>query len=64
MTSISFTSGELLDIMSALEIKENQTKDPNLAAYYMHIGVQFQRVYERLQERPGEKRVANLVLAD
>jgi len=66
MTSISFTSGELLDIISALEEKENAlylSEDKHLAAYYMNLGVQFQRVYDKLQEFVPENRVANLVLA-
>jgi hypothetical protein len=67
MTTISFTSGELLDIISALEVKEDQAlsvkNDAHLAAYYLHMIDQFQRVYDRLQERPGEQRVAELVLA-
>ena len=66
MTSISFTSGELLDIISALEEKENAlylAENYQLSAYYMNLGVQFQKVYDKLQEVAGEKRVANLVLA-
>lgn len=65
MTSISFTSGELMDIISALEVKENQAYDggdPHLAAYYMHMAAQFERINDRLSERPGEQRVAELVL--
>ena len=66
MTQISFTSGELLDIIKALEEKENLAYlvdyDPGLAAYYMNLGVQFQKVYDKLQEVAGEKRVAKLVL--
>ncbi len=67
MTSISFTSGELLDIISALEEKENLAclvdYDPGLAAYYMNLGNQFQRIYDKLQDFVPENRVANLVLA-
>lgn len=66
MTSITFTSGELLDIISALEEKENAlylAEDKHLAAYYMNLGVQFQRIYDKLQEFVPENRVANLVLA-
>lgn len=67
MTQINFTSGQILDIISALEEKENHAydvkDDKQLAAYYMNLGVQFQRVYDRLQDLPGEKRVAKLVLA-
>lgn len=63
---ISFTSGELLDIISALEEKEdfNYFKDDSqLAAYYMNLGVKFQRMYDLLQGLPGEQRVAELVIS-
>jgi len=66
MTSISFTSGELLDIISALEEKENAlylAENYHLSAYYMNLGVQFQRVYDKLQDFVPESRVANLVLS-
>jgi hypothetical protein len=66
MTTISFTSGQILDIISALEEKENElydAGDKHLALYYMQMGAQFQRVYDRLQDVVPEKRVANLVLA-
>lgn len=65
MTSVSFTSGQLLDIISALEEKENALYDADnkhLAAYYMNLGVQFQRVYDRIQDLQPEKRQATLVL--
>ena len=65
MTSISFTSGELVYIMSLIEAKEDAVYlagDKHLAAYYMNLGCQFQRIYDKLQELPGESRVANLVL--
>lgn len=65
MTMISFTSGQILDIISALEAKENEiydNGDKHLADYYMNLGTQFQRVYDRLQDLPGEKQVANMVL--
>lgn len=66
MTSISFTSGEIMDIISALEVKEEYAYDNGehqLAAYYMQLVNQFQRINDRLSERPGEYRVAELVLA-
>ena len=66
MTTISFTSGEIMDIISALEVKEDQEYDAgnhHLAAYYMNIASQFYRIQDRLSERPGEHRVAELVLA-
>ena len=62
---ISFTSGQLLDIISALEEKENalyDAEDKMLASYYMQMGSQFQRMYDRLQSLPGEQRVAELVM--
>ena len=66
MTQVSFTSGELLDIIDALEVRENGAyldDDFNLAVYYQHLIQQFEKLNEKLQERPGEERVANLVLA-
>ena len=65
MTSISLTSGQILDIMSALEEKENALYDADnkhLAAYYMNLGVQFQRIYDKLEDKVPEQRVAELVL--
>lgn len=65
MTTISFTSGQLLDIISCLEEKENALYDADnkhLAAYYMNLGVQFQRVYDKLQDKVPEQRQAELVL--
>jgi len=66
MTSISFTSGELLDIILALEEKENAlylAENYHLSAYYMNLGVQFQKIYDKVQEFVPENRVAHLVLA-
>jgi hypothetical protein len=66
MTSVSFTSGEIMDIIDALEVKEDKSYlagDVQLAAYYMQLVNQFQRINDRLSERPGEHRVAELVLA-
>ena len=67
MTSISFTSGELLDIIKALELQEDRAYiyagDAHLASYYQNLGNQFQRIYDKLQEQTPEDRVANLVLA-
>ncbi len=66
MTSISLTSGQILDIISLLEEREDALYDADnkgLATYYMQMGVQFQRIYDRLQDVVPEKRVANLVLA-
>jgi hypothetical protein len=66
MTSISFTSGELLDIISALEVKLSQAENEGnaqLAMYYFDMQNQFQRIFDKLQEFVPENRVANLVLA-
>ena len=67
MKTISFTSGEILDIISALEAKEDHAyyvqNDPHLAAYYMRIVNQFQRVYDLIQEKVPENRVAHLILS-
>ena len=66
MTSISLTSGELMDVISSLCDKEQALYDAenhHLAAYYLNILQQFEKIVEKLDELPGEKRVANLVLA-
>ena len=63
--SITFTSGQLLDIIALLEEKEDalyDAEEKGLAVYYMQMGVQFQRMYDRLQDLPGEQRVAELVM--
>lgn len=65
MKPISFTSGQLLDIIAILEEKENDlfdNGDKALSIYYMQMGMQFQRMYDRLQNLPGEQRVAELVM--
>ena len=67
MTSISFTSGELLDIIKALEYYEDDAyfnqNNAHLASYYLSMQNQFQLVFDKLQQRVPEERVANLVLA-
>jgi hypothetical protein len=66
MTSISLTSGELLDVISALCDKEQalyDAEDLHLSAYYLNILQQFEQIVEKLEEKPGENRVAHLVLA-
>ena len=63
MTSISFTSGEILDIMDSLQLKAQMVSDPHLAVYYESIVDQFQLIYDKLQDFVPENRVANLVLA-
>jgi len=67
MTQISFTSGQLLDLMSLTEEKENyhfNNGNPQLAVYYMEMGLQFKKVYDKLLERPGEQRSADLTLIE
>ena len=62
---ITFTSGQLLDLISMLEEKEDALYDAGdkaLAIYYMQMGVQFQRMYDLLQDLPGEQRVTQLVV--
>ena len=65
MTTILLTSGELLDLMSILCDKEQSVyeENPHLSAYYLNIMQQFEEVVHKLNELPGEKRVANLILA-
>jgi hypothetical protein len=65
MTQISLTSGEILDIISVFCDKEQAvySMDPHLSAYYLKIAQQFEDLYHKLQDFPGEKRVANLILA-
>lgn len=64
---ITFTSGELLDIIASLEVNEDAAyhikEDHQLAAYYMNLGVKFQRMYDLLQNLPGEQRVVELVIS-
>lgn len=66
MTSISLTSGELLDIISTLTDKAENLEECanfNLANYYHNIIDQLDRVYDKLQEKVPEDRQAELVLA-
>ncbi len=67
MTTIKLTSGQIQDIISALEKCENDAyfnkNDAHLADYYMSMENQFELVLEKLYEIAPEKRVANLVLA-
>ena len=65
MTKVSFTSGELLDIISALEDKaENLEESANftLSNYYYNIIEQLDKITEKLEDFQPENRVANLVL--
>ena len=66
MVHLSFTSGEILDIIFALEDKcsaAEEREDYYLSAYYLNIIQQFEQVSHKLNELPGEERVANLVMA-
>jgi hypothetical protein len=66
MTHISFTSGEILDIISALEDKAEIAEEKGqfqLANYYFNMIQQFEKISEKMDQLPGENRVANLVLA-
>ena len=66
MTHISFTSGEIMDIISALADKGSAAEDRgdyHLSAYYLNMVQQFEEIAYKLQDLPGENRVANLVLA-
>ena len=67
MKPITFTSGQLLDLIALLEEKEDALYDEenrDLSIYYMQMGVQFQRMYDRLQSLPGEQRVAELAIPE
>jgi hypothetical protein len=66
MTHISFTSDEILDIISALEDRCQDAEDVgnhHLSAYFLNMVQQFEMVTEKLNDLPGEQRVANLVMA-
>jgi hypothetical protein len=66
MTSISFTSGELFDIIEVLSIHEeglHKDGDYHTSAYYQDMIRQLELIRDKLEELPGEDRVANLVLA-
>lgn len=67
MTSLSLTSGQIKDIISALEKCENDAyfnkNDAHLADYYLSMENQFELLLDKLYELQPEKRVANLVLA-
>jgi hypothetical protein len=66
MTHITFTSGQIIDIMDALRSKAVSAinaGDDHLTAYYGDMIMQFETVFIKLNELPGELREANLVLA-
>jgi len=65
MTQISFTSGELLDIINQLnEVADNLDDGENytLATYYSKLAQQFEMLNDKIQDFVPENRVANLVL--
>jgi molecular chaperone GrpE (heat shock protein) len=65
MTTISFTSGELLDIISQLTAVADNLDDAEnytLSAYYSKIVQQFEMIHDKLQDFVPENRVANLAL--
>jgi molecular chaperone GrpE (heat shock protein) len=65
MTTISFTSGELLDIISQLTAVADNLDDAEnytLSAYYSKIVQQFEMIYDKIQDFVPENRVANLAL--
>lgn len=65
MTKVSLTSGEVMDVISALTSKGNaafDSQDYHLADYYFKIAYQFEKVSEKLKEMIPEKRECNLVL--
>ena len=64
-TCISLTSGQIYDVISSLIDRETTAVNydqPHLAEYYRNIAYQFAVLEEKLKERPGEERVANLML--
>jgi hypothetical protein len=65
MTTISFTSGELLDIADQLiEMADSLDEAENytLATYYTNMSQQFLMLNDKLQDFVPENRVANLAL--
>lgn len=66
MTQVSFTSGELFDLMTLLDKKVEALDDAEeyqLGTYYFRMAKQLQRIAEKLEDFVPENRVANLVLA-
>lgn len=67
MTELNLTHGQILDIMSVLFDREDEAHDngdEQLAVYWASMALQFAQLNEKLEERPGEKREATLVLID
>ena len=65
MTTIELTSGEILNIMEALATKAHVARlneDKLLAGYYDNLAESFSPIHHKLQELPGEQRVARLVM--
>jgi hypothetical protein len=66
MTSISLTSGEILDVIDLMIIKEQQMlkeDNPYNAEYYKKLALKFSKIYQKLQDLPGEDRETTLVMA-
>ena len=66
MTSISLTSGQILDIITQLTKMADSLDDAEkytLAAYYFNMAQQFEMLNDKLQDFIPENRVANLILA-
>ena len=67
MTQLNLTHGQILDIMELLFDREDEAHDngdESLAVYWANMAMQFAQLNEKLEERPGEKREATLVLLD
>jgi len=65
MTQVSFTSGELFDLMTLLDEKVEALDDAEeyrLGTYYFRMAKQLQKIAEKLDDFQPENRVANLVL--
>ena len=66
MTSISLTSGQILDIITQLTKMADNLDDAEkytLAAYYFNMAQQFEILNDKLQDFIPENRVARLILA-
>lgn len=62
---LTLTSGQLLDLIALLEEKEDAhyiAENRALSAYYMQMGVVFQKAFDRLQDLPGEQRIVELAI--
>lgn len=67
MTQLNLTHGQILDIVETLFDREDEardTGDEGLASYYSNMALQFSKLIEKLEERPGERREATLVLVE